>query len=737
MTEKQIKELMADMSVEEKIGQLMQLTGVFYADDAIATGPMHEMNLTQQEVDYAGSVLSTVGAKNLKAIQDKYMARHPHHIPLMFMADVINGYRTIFPIPLGQGCSFNPELSKEMARIAAREMSHAGVHVTFSPMVDLVRDARWGRVMESTGEDPLLNGDYAQAIVEGYQGEDVSDKERVSACIKHFAAYGSPVGGREYNQVEVSTRSLYEDYLPAYKRGVDAGTKMIMTSFNTLDRVPCTANSRLMKDLLRDEWGFDGLLISDWAAIREMLSHGIAADDEEAAYLAMKSEVDIDMSTNIYIKNLKKLIDDGKVSMDKLDERVYKVLSLKNDLGLFENPYKGADEDLDEAAIIEPSHRAFARAAAPETFVLLKNDGILPLPTKKSDACKKIAFIGPFMEDDGVCGVWSHFFRPEENITIAQALRERNDDMEYVIARGCSVLAANEHVAGFKGPMDNDIDEEEMEKMMAEAVDIAASSDIVVIPLGEHRQYTGEGASRTEIVVPEHQLELLRRIEAVNKNIVVVNFSGRPLDLREVNKRAKALLQVWYPGTEAGHAIIDVLFGDSNPSGRLSMSFPYNVGQVPVYYNELITGRPKVSDTDRFCSRYMDAPNKPLFVFGYGLDYTKYQYDNLRIDGDVLDGSRPLKVSVDVTNTGDRDGIEVVQMYIQDEAASVARPCRQLKGYEKVKIKAKETKTITFDINMDMLRFYDIDMNFVVEPGAFKVYVGRDSDATDFVSFRV
>lgn len=729
MTEQKLKELLDDLSLDEKIGQLLQLTGLFFSDDGLATGPMESMNLTKEQVSYTGTVLSTVGAKKLKDIQNRFMEAHPHHIPLAFMADVINGYRTVFPFPLAQGCSFDPELSKEIARISAKETAKAGVHVTFSPMVDLVRDARWGRVMESTGEDLYLNSLFGKAMIEGYQGDDVADSESVSSCVKHFAAYGAPVGGREYNQVEISERSLYEEYLPSYKAGIDAGTKMVMTSFNTLGRIPCTGNKKLMKDLLRDTWGFEGVLISDWAAIRELEYHGVAEDDKEAACLAMNAGVDIDMVTSAYSNNLKSLLDEGKITMDMIDESVYRVLKFKNDLGLFENPYKGADEEYDEAEEIDKEHALFARKAAPETFVLLKNDGILPLPVKADDKCRKIAFVGPYMEETKVCGAWSHFFKEEENVTLKQALLERNDEIECVIANGCTTLAAGEHVVGFKGPVDNDTTEEEMQKMMDEAVEVAKDADIVVMPLGEFWQYTAEGAVRTDITIPAHQMELFRRVAAVNDNIVVVTFSGRPLDLREVSKKARAVLHVWYPGTETGHAVMDVLFGDANPGGRLSMSFPYNVGQVPVYYNELSTGRPKTDDFNRFCSRYMDAPNKPLYVFGYGLDYTTYEYSNLRVSSQSISAERPVTVSVDVTNTGNRDGKEVVQMYIQDVKGSVARPVRQLKGFKKISLSKGEMKTVTFEINVDMLKFYDINMNYVAEPGEFKIYVGRDSNA--------
>lgn len=739
MKEEQIRELLEDMSTEEKIGQLLQLTGAFYADEGLATGPMQQMQLSQEQVEQAGSVLSTVGAATLKKIQTAYMEKQPHHIPLMFMADVINGYRTVFPIPLALGCSFEPEIMRKTSEISAREMARAGVHVTFSPMVDLVRDARWGRVMESTGEDTYLNRCFAKAAIEGYQGAGVGTKDHVAACMKHFAGYGSPVGGREYNQVEVSERSLFEDYLPAYKTGVDAGTKMVMTSFNTLGRIPCTGNQELMKGILREQWGYDGVVISDWAAIHELIEHGVARDEDEAAYLAMQAGVDIDMMTNVYALHLKDQLASGKVTMDQLDAAVYRILNLKNELGLFENPFKDADESYDESKKPDGEHTKYAREILPETFVLLKNDGILPLSKEPVDTCKSIAFIGPFMKEIDVCGAWSFFNRKEENVTLEQAVNERELSMPYTIEEGCHTVPYGMRFVGIRGEVVNPYTPEELGVLKANAVASAKQADVVVMALGEHSFFSGEGGARTQITIPEHQMELFRAVAEVNPNIAVVTFSGRPLDLREVNEKAKAILHVWFPGTETGHAVMDVLFGDASPSGRLSMSFPYCVGQVPVYYNELHTGRQYIdgTETSRFFSKYIDAPNHPLYVFGYGLDYTEYRYDNLVLDGNQVTKDRPITVSVDVTNVGKRAGKEVVQMYLQDLVGSVARPVRELKGFEKVALSAGEKKTITFTITEEMLRFYDRNMNYVSEPGEFKVYVGGNSDAELSAGFQL
>jgi len=727
MTQEQLQELLADMSVDEKIGQLLQLTGNFFDGDGLATGPMQDMNLTQDTVNCTGSVLSTVGAAKIRKIQTESMKNQPHGIPMIFMADIINGLRTVFPIPLAQGCTFDPSEVEEMAAVAAKESARSGLHVTFSPMVDLVRDARWGRVMESTGEDVYLNGQMAKAMVKGYQGNGIGEKDKISACVKHFAGYGAPIAGRDYNTVEVSERTLREEILPGYKAALDS--RMFMTSFNTLGRIPSSANKELCRDILREEWGFDGILISDWAAIKEIIFHGVAKDDEEAAYLALRAGVDIDMMTNVYCNHLKTAIENGKVPMDWLDESVLRILQFKNELGLFENPFKDADETYDEQKEIPEEHRKLARKAAADSFVLLKNDEDI-LPLSKTDTTKKLAFIGPYMEEKKVCGSWSLFYKEEECVTLGQALEELKLAIPYTVVKGCDTLGYGKSSDGFKGHAENSSTPEELAAMEQTAIANAKEADVVIMTLGEYYDETGEAGSKTEINIPEHQMELFRKVVAVNPNVVVVNFSGRPLDLREINQKAKAILQVWFPGTEAGHAVMDVLFGDAAPGGRLSMSFPYSVGQVPVFYSELHTGRRYIEGSNnRFCSRYLDAPNKPLFVFGYGLDYTSYAYDHLQLDQNQLKEGEALTLSVEVTNTGKRTGTEVVQMYIQDLVGSVARPVRELKGFQKVTLNPGETQKVSFSITEDMLRFYDASMKFTSEEGIFKVFVGGNSDA--------
>lgn len=724
MEQDKLISLLNDMSLEEKIGQMLQVSGMFYTEDGVLTGPANTAGFTQEEIRLAGSVLGSVGAEQLKKIQREYMERHPHHIPLIFMADIINGFRTIFPIPLAQGCTFDPELVEEGAAAAARESAATGLHLTFSPMADLVRDARWGRVMESTGEDAWLNGRFARAMVEGYQGHGgLKEKGRIAACVKHFAGYGAPTAGRDYNAVELSERTLRDDYLPAYKEAVDAGAATVMTSFNTLDRVPSSANRWLMRDILRGEMGFEGVLISDWAAIEELCSHGVAQDQEEAARLALEAGVDIDMMTNCYCGHLNRLVASGAVSGTLIDEAVLRILKLKNDLGLFENPYKDADAVQEQELALCAAHRQTARRMASESFVLLKNDGMLPL------AGEKTAYIGPYVANGEIYGAWSMFGTPETTVTIEQGIKNRGDIQAH-FAEGC-LLSED-----FGRSEDACASDKSAGKLLQEAVELAKRADKVVLALGEHRRQSGEAASRADITIPACQMELFRQVCAVNRNVVVVLFSGRPLDIREISERAAAVLAVWMPGTEGGNAIADVLYGDVNPSGRLSMSFPYCVGQVPVFYGQFRTGRPYTEGMeDQYVSRYLDIPNRPLYPFGYGLSYTTFAIGPVQLDAQQMRRTDRLRVSVTVKNTGTVSGSEVVQMYLTDVHASVARPVRELRGFCKVHLDPGEEKEVSFEIAEDMLRFHDIHMNYVSEPGAFRVYVGNSSGTENGAEF--
>jgi len=733
MDQQKLKELLQDMSLPEKINQLLQVTSGFFIDDVELTGPIRENGITEQSIAQAGSVIGLLGAKKYKEIQDAYIKKHPHNIPLLLMLDVINGFRTIFPIPLAQGATFEPEVSKRCAQIAAKESAVSGVHVTFAPMVDLVRDARWGRVMESTGEDAKLNSDFAIAMVEGFQGTNVGEEYKIAACVKHFAAYGAPTAGRDYNTVELSENTLRGYYLPAYEAAVKAGVEMVMTSFNTLNGIPSTGNQWLMRNVLRDEMGFDGVLISDWAAIEELLYHGYANDRKEAAGLAMNAGVDIDMMTGIYSKNLESLIEDGTVKEELLDEAVLRILALKNKLGLFENPYKDADEEKEKEIILCEEHRKVSLEAAEKSFVLLKNDGILPLKKKE-----KIAFIGPFVSEKEIYGVWSMLGRPEDTVSIEEAADKIRMDYEFTFAKGCNILGdedsdliPNQHV--------QEMSKEDEERMLQEAVEAAKNADKIVLALGEHRRMSGEAASRSDLTLPKVQYKLLDAIYEVNPNIAVLIFTGRPLDLREVSEKSKAILNVWLPGTEGGTAILNTLIGKVSPSGKLPMSFPYCVGQVPVHYNEYFTGRPYDPKTGgkEYRSNYRDIPNAPLYSFGYGLSYAKFQYDELKLSKDSMSNGETIEAYVTLKNVGEYAGTETVQLYIRDCVGSVVRPRKELKGYQKIMLQPGEAKKVTFEITEEMLRFCKADSSFGSEKGEFHVFLGTDSSTEEFVSFNL
>ncbi|MGB4658907.1 MAG: beta-glucosidase BglX [Mobilitalea sp.] len=721
--------------------QLLQVNSGYYEEEGMLTGPENICGFTEQQIENAGSVLGGVGAESLRKIQENYMHKQPHHIPLLFMADIINGYRTVFPIPLAQGCSFNTEISKKAAEIAAKESASAGLHLTFSPMVDLVRDARWGRVMESTGEDTYLNSCFAKAIVEGYQGTGpLTEKGRIAACVKHFAGYGAPMAGRDYNTVELSDRTLREDYLPAYQAAIGAGCTSVMTSFNTLNRIPSSANKKLLREVLRTEMGFKGIIISDWASIEELINHGIAKDKKEAAQLAIVAGVDIDMMTTCYCNNLGNLVEEKTIDEALINEAVMRVLQLKNSLGLFENPFKDGDAEEEQKIVLCKEHREAARAAAVESMVLLKKDEILPLKNEG----QKVAYIGPHVNSQWISGGWSFFADIEDTVTLEMGVKNRNLS-EVTFAQGCGIVDNDNGLEEFREILKMEENSKNADALLEEALENARNADVVVMALGEHPFQSGEASSYADLNLPEIQMELFRKVYEVNQNIVVVLFNGRPLTIRELSEKAKAILEVWLPGTEGGNAIADVLYGDENPSGKLSMSFPYSVGQVPVFYNEFHTGRPYTGKEGKFYSKYLDIPNEPLYPFGYGLSYTEFDIspvvisrntlDKNIVDKNTLDENSSIEASVTVKNTGPVPGKEVIQLYLQDIKGSVVRPVRELKGFQKIELQPGEQRKITFLITEEMLRFYGIDMNFASEPGEFLLIIGNSSQTQNHCKF--
>ena len=691
MTDQELHRLLEDMSLQEKIDQLLQLTADFYGktDRDVVTGPASELGISMEDIDLAGSVLNGTGAKALMQIQDAYMDRHPHHIPLLFMMDVIHGYRTIFPAPIAQGASFDPEMSKRAASVAAREASAAGIHVVFSPMVDLVRDPRWGRVMESTGEDPYLNSRFAAAQIHGFQGDDMKEDGKVCGCIKHFAGYGGAEAGREYNTVQISEHTFREYYLPSYEAGIKAGAGMVMTSFNTVNDIPATINQKLMREILREEMGFDGVLISDYAAILETVAHGASSDKKDAAHKALLAGVDIDMVTGCYAGELATLVKEGTIPESLIDESVLRILQLKNQLGLFEHPHKDADPEKEARYILCPKHRALAREAAAASCVLLKNDKVLPIRPSQ-----KVAFIGPYIDNYEICSSWAVTGHPKDSVTVRQAAEELLPASDLTFCHGTSLLPRDYAFAGFAEP--NRTEEfyadvfADPAKALADAVAAAKAADVVILCLGEHYLQTGEATSRTELSLPENQMELFRAVRAANPNVAVVLFNGRPLLLDELSRDAAAILEAWLPGTEGGHAILDLLTGTKNPSGKLPMTFPRNMGQIPIYYNHFSTGRPLAgTDPQRFVSKYTDAPNTPLFPFGYGLSYAEFSYSDVSLSSDPLTSEDSITASVQLKNTGACTGTEVVQLYIQDVAASTVRPVRELKGFTRITLDSR------------------------------------------------
>lgn len=718
MTKEELLHLLHQMTTQEKCRELMQLPMEAFTDTDISTGPCEDLELTDEKMAQVGSILSLTGAEWTRKVQEEHLKNNRLNIPLLFMADIINGYKTIFPIPLAQGCTFDPDLVRQLAEAAAREGAAAGVHVTFSPMADLVRDPRWGRVMESTGEDPYLNGIMAEQMVKGYQGNDLKEEGRLAACVKHFAGYGAPLGGREYNQVELSERTLLEDYLPAYEKAVRAGARLVMSSFNTLERVPSTGNRKLMREILRGKMGFQGVLISDYAAVKELIAHGLAEDEAEAARLALEAGVDIDMMSRCYSDFLCGQIERGEVAQELLDEAVLRVLELKKDLGLFENPFKDGSPEKEKELLLCEKHRSLAQKAAEESFVLLKNEeNMLPLSKEETTA-----FIGPFGEEKGLLGAWALFADREDTVTVKEGVERLCPGQ--IWAKGCEILEPGQKWLRGYIPITEETwkqTEEAAEEKLKEAVEAAEKADRVVLLLGEQELESGESGSCGHIGLPPSQMKLLKAVVQVNPNLVLVVFSGRPLILTEACAYAKAVLFAWMPGTQGGPAVANVLYGYSNPSGKLTMTFPYHMGQIPVYYSDFATGRPQMPG-------YIDIPKEPLYPFGYGLSYTEYAYSPVKLDQKVLDSQTDvIHASVRVKNTGNMEGREAVQMYIQDVKGSVSRPVRQLKGFQKISLAPGEEKEVRFEIREEMLRFWTIDMEYRSEPGRFRVWIGTDS----------
>lgn len=703
-----LQKLLAQMTVKEKIGQLTQYNGnVFSQKETETTGPRTSLGLTKEDIAVSGSVLNCFHADTMREIQNEHMKNDRNQIPLIFMLDVIHGFRTIFPIPLGMGASFDTKLVEDCSKMAAKEASACGCQATFTPMVDYVRDARWGRVMETCGEEPMLNGLMGAAQVKAFQGDDLKDPDTLATCVKHFAGYGGAEAGRDYNTVELSMNQLREFYLPAYKACIDAGTTMVMPSFNSLNGVPSVGNKWLLQDLLRKEWGFDGMVISDFAAIEELIAHGVAENQKEAAKMAFSCECDMEMSSSTYIHHLEELVAEGTVTMEQLDKATMRVLELKDRLGLFDDPYRGASAEKYERVALLPESRALVRRAAAECAVLLKNNCVLPFPTD----VKKIAVIGPYADNHRIIGFWSCSGVAEESVTVAQGIQNAIPGAQVTVVSGC-------------GMEWNDLDRSGFDA----AVAAAKEADIVILALGEPDDYSGEGNCRTDIGLPGVQQQLAEAVIDANPNTAVVLFNGRPLAIPALDKVSPAILEMWFPGTEGGNACADILFGKHNPGGKVTMSFPKASGQCPIYYNHPQTGRGKApKDEDkrlRYCSNYIDCGNMPLYPFGYGLSYSKFVYEGLELDKTEMTAEDTITVTVTVRNDSDIAGKEVVQLYMRDLVASTVRPVQQLIAFEKISLAAGETKQVKFTVTEPMLRFWGLEGKFISEPGKFQLSTG-------------
>lgn len=721
------------LSIEEKIGQLVQLTGDFFEGDmdTVVTGPLKKLGLdSSYNVYNTGSILNVTDPDKIIRLQTEYLKRSTHQIPLLFMADIIYGYRTIFPIPLAQACSWNYEQIEQAAAMSARECYDEGIHVTFSPMVDIVRDPRWGRVMESPGEDTLLAMKYAESLVLGIQGESgqrTIPPHKIAACVKHFAAYGAPVAGREYNAVDMSEHMLRQYYLPGYQAAIAAGAKLVMTAFNTLNGIPATGNEWLNREVLRRDMKFEGVLISDYAAIEELIMHGYAEDGADAAKLALLAGVDVDMKTAIYANQLEKVISGNEHLLSLLNEAVYRVLQLKNDLGLFEDPFRGLQDTLQQqkSSVLSNEHRQAALSLAEESVVLLKNEHqVLPLSKHA-----KVALIGPYAEESSTLGMWAIKGDEADTVNLKTGLLKHIAPDLLSVCRGAYMLplAAREALGKYEEKLAAEAVAED--DLLQEAIRNASESDVIVLALGESVYQSGEGGSRTSPMLPESQLRLLRELSVLSKPMVVIVYSGRPLILTEVAAEADAMLQAWYPGTMSGEALGNLLFGAANPSGKLTMTFPRSVGQIPVYYNELNTGRPDLPENGsyRFATRYIDEVNEPLYPFGYGQSYTTFEYRLLSVSRESMRHNETVDVSIAVENSGSHDGKETLQLYIRDKFASVARPVKELKDFRKIFVRSGETREVQFSIHEEMLRFYGNTSEYTSEPGEFEVYIGSSS----------
>jgi beta-glucosidase len=728
-----VDNLMKKMTLDEKIGQLNLLT----PGGGVATGEVVSKNVEQKiKEGKVGGLFGVVGQEKVRQAQELAVKNSRLGIPLLIGSDVIHGHKTIFPIPLALSCSWDMPLIQQLARTAAREATADGLNWVFSPMVDIARDPRWGRVAEGAGEDPFLGSQVAAAMVKGYQNGDLSKEDAVMACVKHFALYGAAEAGRDYNTTDMSRIRMYQDYLPPYKAAVDAGSGSVMSSFNEIDGVPATGNRWLLTELLRKEWGFNGFVVSDYTSVNEMIAHGMG-DLQAVSALSLKAGLDMDMVGEGFLTTLKKSLQEKKITQQEIDLACRRILEAKYKLGLFNNPHRNTSNERSNAEILTATTRKQAREAATRSFVLLKNRA-QTLPLKKSGS---IALVGPLADNKrNMLGTWAVSGDWKQSVTILEGLKAAvGNNVKINYAKGAdissdSMLVARANALG----VEIEKDSRSPQQMIDEAVAAANASDVVVAVVGEAADMSGEASSRTDIGIPESQMALLRALKKTGKPLVLVVLNGRPLTLNWENENADAILDIWFGGTEAGNAVADVLLGNYNPSGKLSMTFPKNVGQVPIYYSHKNTGRPfNHEPSAKFKSNYLDVENEPLFPFGYGLSYTQFSYSDITLSSNTLRNGEKLTVKVTVSNTGNFDGEETVQLYTRDMVGSVTRPVKELKGFQKVFLKKGESREVVFTITPEDLKFYNSSLKWVSEPGEFRVMVGTNSADTKEKSFEL
>lgn len=727
-----VNSLMSKMTLEEKVGQLNLVSIGFDV-----TGPIVSENVEEKiQKGQVGGVFNTFTPIAVRKLQQMAVEQTRLKIPLLFGYDVIHGHRTIFPIPLGLSASWDLNLIEKSARIAGDEASADGLNWVFSPMVDISRDPRWGRIAESAGEDPFLGSRIAEAMVRGYQGNDLSAANTVMACVKHFALYGAAQAGRDYHTVDMSERTMRQEYLVPYKAAIDAGVGSVMSSFNDINGIPAAANGWLLRDLLRGEWGFAGLVASDYTGISELIAHGISADAKEAAADALRAGNDMDMVSELYVSHLPQLVKEGTISMELIDGACRNVLEAKYKLGLFDDPYRYADEKRAKETLMQNTYREAARDAARRSFVLLKNEkNVLPLKRNAT-----IALVGPLARNQrDMIGNWSGAGDWKQAVSVEQGLMNVGKNLKINYAKGANITDDQqliERLNAHGGELE--IDKRKSEEMIREAVETAKKSDVVIAVVGESQGMSGEAASRADLSLPGRQLDLLKALKGTGKPLVVVLMSGRPLAITWENQNADAILETWFAGTEAGNAIADVLLGDYNPSGKITATFPQHVGQVPIFYSAKSTGRPFNGELlDKYKSRYLDVSNEPLYPFGFGLSYTTFEYSPIKLSSSQISVDETLTVSCNVRNTGSRAGEEVVQLYVQDVAGSTTRPVKELKGFQKISLKPGENRDVQFQIDKDDVSFFRSDMTFGSEPGEFKVFVGGNSKDLKEAAFKL